>query len=146
MANTKTYFLDNRVVKASKSVESLKKLKDLFNLNELITKISPPYEPSFSVYTALLTVDTGTTTVVILENTIGNIIWTNPSNGVLRGTLAASFPIAKSFVSIGGYSDNFITGYVPSANFVQITIKDKTGGQTGTPNITNVPLEIRVYN
>ena len=56
MANTKTYFLDNRVVKASKSVESLKKLKDLFNLNELIKNLHQHITPApkYKVYSALL--------------------------------------------------------------------------------------------
>jgi len=60
MANTKTYFLDNRVVKASKSVESLKKLKDLFNLNDLIGKVAPAFTATNTIALSEVTASTST--------------------------------------------------------------------------------------
>jgi len=151
MANTKTYFLDNRVVKASKSVESLKKLKDLFNLNELIQKLAPAYippAPKYKVYSALLTQAGGTfTTPVILENSFDNpIVWSVPSNGVFRGTLTGAFTANKTAIFTSGNYNFFTSGYSPNANFVQISFVDNLGAQTSTPNVTNMCVDIRACN
>lgn len=151
MANTKTYFLDNRVVKASKSVESLKKLKDLFNLNELIQKLAPAYvppAPKYKVYSALLTQVGGTFTApIILESSFDDpIVWSVPSNGIFRGTLTGVFTADKTVVFTSGNYNFFTSGYSPNTNRVEISFVDNLGAQTSTPDVTNMFVEIRVYN
>lgn len=43
-------------------------------------------------------------TATILENTLGNIVWTKSSTGVFYGTLIGAFPLNKTFV-MGGSPD-----------------------------------------
>lgn len=63
-----------------------------------------PCCPQYRIYRALLT-QTGTNapTAVVLENTIGNIVWSYDSPGVYYGTLTGAFPANKTFVT---YSQN----------------------------------------
>ncbi len=57
---------------------------------------------NFLVYTALLN-QTGTAAPIptILENTIGNIIWTRDAAGEYFATLAGAFPITKTVIFVG---------------------------------------------
>jgi hypothetical protein len=108
----------------------------------------------YKVYSAILN---GTTpTVTVLENTLGfNLNWTNPSSGVFRATAASGTPftvnkttlIASSYNNSG--SPYFVTGsssnLFPTTQFdINMFLHD--GTQTGTPNVSNMFIEIRVYN
>jgi hypothetical protein len=65
-------------------------------------------ERPYKVYTALLT-QTGTNAPVatILENTIGNIVWTYISTGVYVGNLISAFPLNKTYFSVNNrFSDD----------------------------------------
>lgn len=54
--------------------------------------------PSYKIYRALLTqVGTAAPTAVVLENTVGTIVWTRVANGSYRGTLAGAFLADKVF-------------------------------------------------
>jgi hypothetical protein len=39
-------------------------------------------------------------TVTVLENTIGDIVWTRTTNGDYRGTLTGAFPIDKTYLML----------------------------------------------
>lgn len=58
------------------------------------------------VYKALLTQSgTSAPTVVILENTIGAIVWTYNGIGVYRGTLNGAFPNEKTSILMQTFQD-----------------------------------------
>ena len=117
----------------------------------------------YKVYSALLTNSSGTVTAIQLQNTIGNgsgdgtndIAWTNPSNGIIRGTMSAGtpFPTNKTWAvspTLDQSSNAYFVGNKPynfapnnSYDFV-IRLHDNT--QSSTPNFTNLSIEIRVYN
>jgi len=130
--------------------------------------LSASYAPGsspYSVYTALLSLSGGTFTINQLQNTIGDgsntspndIQWSNPSNGVLRGTKSGSFdentklaifapsirPSGVSYFVAGGLSSFFDDGiqYAPT-----LTITRHDNDQSSTPNFTDLPIEIRIYN
>ena len=105
-------------------------------------------------YTALLT-QSGTDAPVatVLENTIGNIVWTRDFVGQYTGTLIGAFPLDKSFIIMQHYD---MTGAGGSVDAL-------IGGPGGNPNIAVVytndiafnsidnalyfsSIEIRVYN
>ena len=72
------------------------------NTDPLNPVITAPYK----VYSALLTNSSGTVTAIQLQNTIGDgsgdgtndIAWTNPSNGIIRGTMSAGTPFTTDKV------------------------------------------------
>jgi hypothetical protein len=116
----------------------------------------------YKVYTALLTQflqDAPTPTV--LENTIGNIIWSFDSFGVYYGTLTGAFPANKTFLQgpIGSsgkiygtaaYSDDFTNQgtfiMVTRENDNQIRITSLLNPeQLSDGLLTDFPIEIRVY-
>lgn len=94
-------------------------------------------------------------TAIILENTIGNIVWAYDNDGVYRATLVGAFPNedkfftlnhknmvdAQKFIAIKwNNSDSFevstsVVGYSPS---IAYTPEDSM--------MSNYPIEIRVYN
>lgn len=130
--------------------------------------LSASYAPASSpylVYTALLSLSNGTFTVNQLQNTIGDgsntspndIQWSNPSNGVIRGTKSGAFnentdliifvpSIRLSGVSyfVAGGLSSYFDGSIQYAPTLTITRHDND--QSSTPNFTNLPIEIRVYN
>lgn len=102
-------------------------------------------------YVALMS-QTGTDapTAIILENTIGNIIWTYDSVGIYIGTLAGAFPINKVWISQG----NTISGqyaYAADANippdsiYLNIYEFEAPDWQPQDGKLVKTPLEIRVY-
>jgi len=87
----------------------------------------------YKIYTALLTqVGTSAPTATVLENTIGDIVWTRSGTGEYIGTLASAFTIDKTTVSVtlnkqDWFFDEFyrlaIPGYNTSVNTVKIATK-----------------------
>jgi len=117
----------------------------------------------YKVYTALLTqnlVDAPTS--IVLENTIGNIIWSFDSNGIYYGTLTDAFPVNKTFLQgpIGSsgkiygtaaYNDDFTNIgtfiMVTRENDNQIRVTSLIESEMLTNGlIKDFPIEIRVYN
>lgn len=131
--------------------------------------LSASYAPSsspYSVYSALLSFSGGTFTVTQLQNTIGDgsntspndIQWSNPSNGLIRATKSGSWSSGTKMMILTtsmkiGTDVYFVTGgtiasvgppplqYVANVNIIR-----HDNDQTSTPNFTNLPIEIRVYN
>lgn len=101
----------------------------------------------YKVYTALLS-QTGTSnpTVVVLENELGDLVWTRNNVGVYYGTLANAFIGNQTVIfinntSVGGRS---VIGYRTSAN--QINIEQLlVDGSTPADSLSNTSIEIRVY-
>lgn len=107
---------------------------------------------NYKSYVALITQSgTAAPTITILENTLGDIVWTRFTAGGYYGTLTGAFLASKTFV-IGGSAD--ITG--GGGDFATLDIKrlddDKIylytyDNFTVSDNLlNNTSIEIRVYN
>jgi hypothetical protein len=113
----------------------------------IINQGGSPVKP-YKVYTALLT-QSGTTAPVatVLENTIGNIVWSYSTPGSYLATLTGAFTNGKTFVSITGNAGG--DGWVlfcdlsPLPNALYLAQYDSAG-----LNVDNCQcqIEIRVYN
>jgi len=114
----------------------------------------PGSSVSYKVYTALLT-QTGqdAPVAIVLENTIGTIVWTRNSAGSYTGTLNNSFPENKTFITYTHDGINGNTGYPGGVrwnnNEVELSFNDgiMNPGQfidIGDDAIESI--EIRVYN
>jgi hypothetical protein len=117
----------------------------------------------YKVYTAQITFNGGSIIANVLENSIGDgsgngttdIAWSNPDNGVIRATMSTGivFPALKTWTSSGAFAFGSSLYFVSSGrwgggannniDFV-LTLHDNT--RTGTPNFSNLYIEIRVYN
>jgi len=120
---------------------------DGWQLYEAFRKLTRPYK----VYTALLTQSsTNAPTVEVLENTIGNIVWSYSTTGEYLATLTGAFVSGKTAIFIqdgaktagGNY---YVTASIVSANVVSVfsSYSDFTGANNA---ITNRSIEIRVYD
>lgn len=133
------------------------------DVNPIINKLN---NPSYKVYTALLT-QTGTDAPVatILENTLGNIVWTRINPGQYMGTLAGAFTTNKTvspqfpalaFESNGTFTPisangnpqlGWINMYCQNINEINIDTYDMTGMEEWSTILGSTFLvEIRVYN
>lgn len=104
----------------------------------------------YKVYTATLNQSgTSTPTSNILENSIGNIVWTRVTNGIYWGTLVGAFPENKTHLSItpssptGSYSifrnsDDIIVVKTQDNGTVPFTDSDD--------KLFNNSIRIEVYN
>lgn len=112
----------------------------------------------YKEYTALLTWNGSTFTVKQLVNTVGDgtgvgagdIVWTNPSNGKLYGTMTGAFPTDKLFYKNNtfgaGSSAYFVTGKPFGTGIVEVNLTLHDGTQASTPNFTDLPVSLFVYN
>ena len=105
----------------------------------------------YKVYTFKFTQDsTSNPTVVVHENTIGNIVWTRTGAGAYRGTLTAAFPAVKTYfycMDVTKPIELFNLGPLEmslgiTTNYVNITL---TGGMDLDGKFVDTPFEIRVY-
>ena len=106
------------------------------------------YVRPYDVYVALLTQSgTDDPTAIVLENTIGEIVWTFDSNGSYFGTLSGIFNETKTFLLItpnGNATDTpFFQFQRISNDVVCINTFDGTSYSNGL--LLNTPIEIRVY-
>lgn len=103
---------------------------------------------TYKVYTALLT-QTGTDAPVatVLENTIGNIIWTRSNTGVYQATLLDAFTNNKTFLLMGTipYINN-PAYFFSRTNSNICTIQTSVNNIISDGLLTNTSIEIRVYN
>jgi len=94
-------------------------------------------------------------TVIILENTIGEIVWTRVNTGVFRGTLAGAFVDKKTwcYMRMAHSSVPSVVGYSSMKRYNDDFI-EVTSGEYDPPPTTlwgrdgilwEVPFEIRVY-
>ncbi len=134
----------------------------LAHLNDLVDQVNNNSGSTYKVYTGLMS-QTGTNapTVNILENTIGNIVWTYSGVGSYQGALTGAFPSGKVFFYMAPsasynsgpqiYSNEIRVIASPSPNLIfldNIKLVLTAGVFTSSGNsnnFTNVPIEIRVY-
>jgi len=119
-------------------------LKKIFNWQLASEKI--PYR----VYTVLIT-QTGTDApvVTVLENTIGNIVWTRSAPGEYVGTLSNAFVSNKTFAfaaSNDGGLSSFQIDYTSAAPDVIYLVTFDSTNTLSDDLLINSSLEIRVYN
>ena len=119
-----------------------------------ITVQTPNAVPGGNVkrYVANFT-QTGTSapTVDILENTIGNIVWTRFVAGNYKGTLTGAFPSANK-VACGGQSTSYgsagnsiVIPYWLNANVIQVDSGALATGLSGDDLMTSCLVTIEVY-
>lgn len=101
----------------------------------------------YKVYSVLLTQSgTASPTVVVLQNTLGNIAWARTSQGVYTGTLSNAFVSDKTFllfqggVQLGASTDSISEFTRTSASVVTV----KTNGSDDV--VLKTSVEIRIYN
>lgn len=92
----------------------------------------------YNVYTALISQSyTNDPTAIVLENTIGSIVWTRRGLATYDATLIGAFPVGSTFVLV---SSPF-TAFDENQTGDIITLRPP-GFKDG---FTNVSIEIRVY-
>jgi len=105
----------------------------------------------YKVYTALLTQSgTSAPTAIVLENTIGNIVWSYDNVGMYNAVLIGGFTIDKTcaFITSRGIGAGF--GIVTSANIInngsQVMVITQNDSGPINGNLSSTSIEIRVYN
>ena len=103
--------------------------------------------PVYKVYTALLS-QSGrgeAPTAIVLENTIGDVVWTCSRVGDYLGILANAFTEDKTFLFAYILPTSLIT--IERKNVNQINVETTTNLEVKTDGLLNqTPIEIRVYN
>jgi hypothetical protein len=101
---------------------------------------------TYKVYTALLTQSgIDAPTAIVLENTIGDIVWTYDSVGVYFGQLTNAFIEDKTYLFAYILPTSIIGFQRDDENQINIGTTDNLGVKTnGLLNSTSI--EIRVYN
>lgn len=109
---------------------------------------------SYKIYSGLITQD-GTPgnppTIIILENTLGNLILSYsvpgaPVDGNYSFFSNGLFTVGKTFLQIGSSNDVFSTVYMNQANINEISIITLSSGIPSPGLVNNTSVEIRVYN
>lgn len=124
----------------------------LQNAQELLSTLfsSLSLTPKYKIYSALLTqVDDIAPVATILENTIGEIVWTWNDVGDYVGTLSNAFPIDKTqcFIGSGIAANNIPILFARRNSNSTIGISSiDVDGSTYDNQLSNTPIEIRVYN
>jgi hypothetical protein len=103
----------------------------------------------YKVYSALLTqIGLDAPTAVVLENTLGEIVWTFDANGSYFATLIGAFVENKTFFLITPNSDvidnSIFTIQYNNSDFFVVNTGDGTSYLNGL--LVNTSIEIRVYN
>lgn len=109
-----------------------------------IAEFVDQYSSKYSVYTATIKAAAGggAPTATIMENTIGNIVWTRNSAGTYTGTLSSGFGDPTKFWLIGRNSDiaySDIIFYQFSGTEARIKKVDNLDG-------LSCYIEIRIYH
>jgi hypothetical protein len=103
---------------------------------------------NYKSYVALITqVGTGAPTVFILENTIGDIVWTRLATGDYRGTLTDAFTDRK-VITLSNQMESLKTILIQRKNIDAISIETFTTstGAAIDSVLNRTSIEIRVYN
>ena len=120
---------------------------EYFSLEDLQDSISSGGD--YKVYRAILN-QTGTSAPVatVLENTVGNIVWTRNSPGNYSATLVGTFLANKTYYPTFGTSNSFNRVYTNRLNDdVMTIISISEDFSTYLDNeLFNFPIEILIYN
>lgn len=104
----------------------------------------------YNEYIAILTQEPGNPlSVTVLENTIGNIVWTQPSTGTYFATLAGAFPLEKTalFIQNSAWNDTNVT-YIThqgTGNVIVVETYDASNTTLTDDLLGYTTVEIRVY-
>ena len=103
---------------------------------------------SVKQYKGLLSFNGTTFTFKSLVNTVGAVVWTNPSNAALVATLTGAFTLNKTFIQptiiVDGYFVAEDAGLASAnARWLYATFYD--GTRSSTPTFTDMPVDITVY-
>ena len=103
----------------------------------------------YKKYIALMT-QTGTAapTVVVLENTIGDIVWTRASTGLYRGTLIGAFTLDKTYAMMSvTLTDGVVNVFRFSDDVVRVATTNLHSPTAAyhDNHLSNNTIEIRVY-
>ena len=95
----------------------------------------------------LLQTSTTDPLATVLENTIGDIVWTRLSTGYYRGTLNSAFPFADTtYISISGTVDpGLVTAYWYNSNQIRVYTRDTSLDALADDLLTYTTIEIRTY-
>lgn len=118
--------------------------------NTVYAELSSGSTPAYKVYTALLT-QSGTNAPVptVLENTLGEIIWTRNSVGVYTATsFFARFVSGKTicFTTFGNFDSDPSTAAASYTTNSTVTLNTYLPTDGSYDNFSNLAFEIRVYN
>ena len=121
-------------------------LKQLNKLAGLLKSSSSSYK----VYTALLTQESGNPLVVdVLENTIGDIVWSQVGTGQYQATLAGAFPLNKTalFINNSAWNNQNVTYISPVGTGDAISVETYNYLNSSLSNniLGYTTIEIRVY-
>ncbi len=159
-----TWFrLDEHVRRLKEFIDSLTtRVETLENASTPSGETEVPYK----VYTALLT-QSGTDAPVatVLENTLGDIVWTRTGVGQYSGTLIGGFTTDKTFIppyssdfsgssiflplSINGNPQlGWINMYISGTDAIIVDTYDMVDRAEWSTiiEISKIPIEIKVYN
>lgn len=124
--------------------------KGWLNLDKFVEDKINASGGGYKVYTALLTQETEVPfNVIVLENTIGDIVWTNIYPGLYIATLANAFPLNKTalFISNSAWNNYNVTLITHSGSDDEITVETLNTDWTRVDNILGyTTVEIRVYS
>lgn len=123
-----TYGIEDRQVAEDQFV--------LLQTSEDTTTVVTPYK----VYTALLTQSSGDPTEIVLENTIGDIVWSRDSAGIYNAVLLNAFTENKTALFLSSSNISFASAIIRNSQSL-VTV------YTGSDGVLNsTTIEIRVYN
>ena len=109
--------------------------------------------PIYKVYTALLTQTSTAPVAIVLDNTIGNIVWSKTSTGSYLATLNGAFPDADKvaifinqagLIPLGGGDSVYTYTYVNNSDSIILDTLISSNYQDG--QLYKTTIEIRVYN
>lgn len=118
---------------------------------ELIDAAIP--EAPYKKYVALLTQsDADAPVAIVLENTIGAIVWTRAGAGFYKATLLNAFTADKTFIQATPHDDgaafkrNVLNFGITSVSEIYVNAYDNAAtGSTADGALKNTSIEIRVY-
>ena len=104
--------------------------------------------PTYTKYVALISqVTTNAPTVIVLENSIGPIVWTRSAVGVYHGTLVGAFTTNKTTTTISNVVADGIVRIINDNDIVYVrtsNLHSPTAALHDT-HLVNNTIEIRVY-
>ena len=142
-------------VKLVKDTNTRKLLEYLLNKIKSLQSLSGNTEPTYKVYTALLTQSgTDDPIAIVLENTIGDIVWSRTAAGTYAAELEGAFILDKTFSSATFNWEDSAEGSKSigiarvSDDRVVLRTSDGALGGTGIDNLMTdiTSIEIKIYN
>lgn len=114
---------------------------DGFQYFEALLRVAP-----YKVYRALLT-QSGTSAPVatVLENTIGNVVWSRTGAGHYKGTLNGAFDPAKTHVLANGYASGYGYGFPDGTGNAFLVYSTLKNGTDDDNILTSSAVEVKVY-